>query len=90
MSLFKKLIFTLLFFTIPISSNSFELVRDVELEEFTQELLLPLTRASNLEDNRIDLYFINSNQINAFVTSGQSIFINTELIAQSRTYDEYL
>tara|TARA_B100001063_G_scaffold247168_1_gene290761 strand:+ start:1217 stop:2575 length:1359 start_codon:yes stop_codon:yes gene_type:complete len=90
MSIFKKLILTMLFFVIPTSSNSFDLIRDVELEEFTQELLLPLTRASNLADNRIDLYFINSNQINAFVTSGQSIFINTELIAQSRTYDEYL
>ena len=45
---------------------------------------------SNLEDNRIDLYFINSNEVNAFVTAGQRIFINTELIIQSKTYAEYL
>jgi predicted Zn-dependent protease len=52
--------------------------------------MLPLTRSSNLEDNRIDLYFINSNEVNAFVTAGQRIFINTELIIQSKTYAEYL
>ena len=74
----------------PIRSNSFEIVRDVELEEFTKEILLPLTKASNLADDRVDLYFIKSKEINAFVTSGQAIFINTELIIQSETYSEYL
>ena len=81
-------IFFLFFFTF--NANSIELIRDVELEEFTKEILLPLTRASNLRDDRVDLYFIKSNQINAFVTSGQKIFINTELIIKSKTYDEYL
>ncbi|MDA9591514.1 M48 family metalloprotease [Pelagibacteraceae bacterium] len=79
-----------LFFFITSNSYALELVRDVELEEFTKELLSPLTKASNLNKDRIDLYFIKSNQVNAFVTSGQNIFINTELIVQSETYDEYL
>lgn len=72
------------------SSFSMQLIRDVELEEFSKELLLPLTKTSNLEKDRVDLYFINSNDVNAFVTSGQHIFTNTELIIQSSTYDEYL
>ena len=83
----------ILFISIVIPSkaaNSIELVRDVELEEFTREILTPLTDASNLDKNRIDLYFVKSNQVNAFVTSGQNIFINTELIIKSENYDEYL
>ena len=86
----KHLIFIFLLITLPVKSYSFELVRDVELETFTKEILLPLTRTSNLADNRIDLYFIKSKEVNAFVTSGQAIFINTELIIQSETYSEYL
>ena len=86
----KYFFFLFLFVTLPMQSHSFELVRDVELEEFTKELLLPLTRTSNLSDGRIDLYFIKSNEVNAFVTSGQAIFVNTELIIQSETYSEYL
>ena len=86
----KYFFFIFLLITLSIKSYSFELVRDVELEEFTKELLLPLTKTSNLKDGRIELYFIKSNQVNAFVTSGQNIFINTELIIQSETYDEYL
>ena len=86
----KYFFFFFLFVTLPIQSHSFELVRDVELETFTKELLLPLTKTSNLADDRIDLYFIKSKEVNAFVTSGQAIFINTELIIQSQTYSEYL
>ena len=83
----KYFFFIFLLIILSIKSYSIELVRDVELEEFTKELLLPLTRTSNLRDGRIELYFIKSNQVNAFVTSGQNIFINTELIIQSETYD---
>ena len=86
----NKIIALCFLLTLPINIYAFELVRDVELEEFTKEILLPLTRASNLADNRIDLYFIKSKEVNAFVTSGQAIFINTELIIQSDTYSEYL
>ena len=86
----KYFFFIFLLITLSIKSYSFELVRDIELETFTKEILLPLTKTSNLADNRIDLYFVKSNEINAFVTAGQAIFINTELILQSETYSEYL
>ena len=66
MSNINRLIVIFIFLFLPIKSNSIELVRDVELEEFTREILIPLTKASNLSDNRIDLYFVKSNQINAF------------------------
>ena len=90
MSYLKKLITIIFFFNLSSNSYSLELIRDVELEEFTKEIILPLTRISNIQDNRIDFYFVKSNEINAFVTSGQKIFINTELIVKSKTYDEYL
>ena len=86
----NKLVIVFFFFFFTTNTNAIELVRDVELEEFTKEIILPLTRLSNLEDNRIDFYFIKSNEVNAFVTAGQRIFINTELIVQSETYAEYL
>ncbi len=90
MFLKNKFITILFLCTLSVNVNSIELIRDVELEEFTKEIFLPLTRSSNLEDNRIDFYFIKSKNINAFVTAGQRIFINTELIIQSETYAEYL
>ena len=43
----KKLFVIIIFLLLPIKSNSFELVRDVELEDFTREILIPLTKTSN-------------------------------------------
>ena len=77
------------FFTLSNSIKALEVIRDTELENFTNDIIKILLIESNMEEEDINIYFINSNQINAFVTGGKNIFINTELIIQAKDYREY-
>ncbi len=79
----------LLFFTFVGQLKAFEVIRDTELEQFTDDILKILLNSSDLEAEDINVYFIKSNQINAFVTGGKNIFINTELIIKAKDYREY-
>ena len=77
------------FFTISGSLKALEVIRDTELENFTNDIIKILLIDSKIETEDINIYFINSNQVNAFVTGGTNIFINTELIIQAKDYREY-
>ena len=79
----------ILFFTFVSSLKALEVIRDTELERFTDDILKILLTNSNLEVEDINVYFINSKQVNAFVTGGKNIFINTELIIEADDYREY-
>ena len=68
---------------------SLEIVRDVELENFTKKIVTSLVKDSGIDADEINYYFIKSNEINAFVTSGNNIFINTELLISANDYREY-
>ncbi len=72
-----------------IHAKALEIIRDAELEQFTTEILSTLLMSENLETEDINVYFVNSNQVNAFVTGGKNIFINTEIIINSDDYTEY-
>jgi len=79
----------ILFFTLIGSSKALEVIRDTELENFTNDIIKILLIDNNIEAEDISIYFINSNQVNAFVTGGTNIFINTELIIKANDYREY-
>tara|TARA_X000000950_G_scaffold55227_2_gene66088 strand:+ start:3397 stop:4737 length:1341 start_codon:yes stop_codon:yes gene_type:complete len=79
----------ILFFTFVGPSRAIEVIRDTELEQFTDDLLKILLVSSDVEFEDVNVYFINSNQVNAFVTGGKNIFINTELIIKADDYREY-
>ncbi len=79
----------ILFFTFVCPIKAIEVIRDTELEQFTDDILNVLLFSSNLEAEDVNVYFINSNQVNAFVTGGKNIFINTELIIKAEDYREY-
>ena len=79
----------ILFFALVGPSKALEVIRDTELEQFTDEILKILLSSSNLEAEDLSVYFINSNKVNAFVTGGKNIFINTELIIKAEDYREY-
>tara|TARA_Y200000002_G_scaffold361191_1_gene347062 strand:+ start:4399 stop:5748 length:1350 start_codon:yes stop_codon:yes gene_type:complete len=83
-------ILNIIFFFIFCSSlRALEFIRDTELEKFTNDIIELLLNDSNIEAKDINTYFINSNQINAFVTGGKNLFINTELIIAAKDYREY-
>ena len=70
-------------------AHSFEIIRDTELELFTDDVIDILIVSSDLEIEDLNIYFVKSNQINAFVTAGKNIFINTETIIKADDYREY-
>ena len=88
---FKRLFAPLIIFFCFFIHNSFalEIIRDEELEKFTKELTAELLTDTNLNLEDINFYFINNKEINAFVTGGKNIFVNTGLITQADDYREY-
>ena len=88
----KAKIFTLtaiLYISLFSNVFSLEIVRDVELENFTKKIVTSLVKDSGIDADEINYYFIKSNEINAFVTSGNNIFINTEILIAANDYREY-
>lgn len=80
-----SLIFFLLF-----ASNSYAqlaLIRDAETEKFLHELSDPIFKAANLDVKNIKIYIVNDNSLNAFVSGGQNVFLNTGLIRKYSTPD---
>ena len=70
-------------------TSALEIIRDVELENFTKKIVKHLIKDSEIEFDDINYYFINSKDINAFVTSGNNLFINTEILIAAKDYREY-
>ncbi|MGB0906740.1 MAG: M48 family metalloprotease [Maricaulaceae bacterium] len=67
----------------PASAQS--LIRDTEIEATLEDFTRPILGAAGLNASNVDLYIVNDNSLNAFVTRGQNIFLNTGLILQSDT-----
>lgn len=63
------------------------LIRDAETEKFLHNLADPIFRAADLNPKNIKIYIINDDSINAFVSGGQNVFINTGLIRKFKTPD---
>lgn len=63
------------------------LIRDAEIEDFLYDLTWPIFKTSGLDPNRIEIYIVNDNTINAFVAGGQNVFINTGLITKYKDPD---
>ncbi len=87
-SLFLSKIF-FLFYILTSQLSAFEIIRDTELEQFTEDVLSVLLKSNDLNVNDLNIYFVKSDQINAFVTGGKNIFINTETIIKAENYGEY-
>jgi len=81
-----NLIFLILILFFCLTKNSWSqnggisLIRDAETEKFLHELSDPIFRAANLNPQNITIYIVNDPSLNAFVSGGQNIFINTGLI----------
>ena len=75
-----QIIIILSFFINKSYARTFSIIRDSEIEDFLQEITSPIIKAANLEEKNIKIHIINDQNINAFVTKGQNIFINSGLI----------
>ena len=63
------------------------LIRDAETEKFLHQLADPIFTAAGLNPHDIKIYIVNDMSINAFVSGGQNVFINTGLIRKFKTPD---
>lgn len=65
------------------------LVRDAEIEALLQDYTDPIFQAAGLRKRGVEVFLINRNDFNAFVT-GTRMFINTGAIMQSDTPNEII
>ena len=73
-----------IYYIFSFSFFAFEIIRDTELEQFTDDIVSILLKSNDLDVDDLNIYFVKSDQINAFVTGGKNIFINTETIIDSK------
>ena len=76
-----------IFFTQNAFAQGLSLIRDAETEKFLFDLSKPIFESAGLNPKNISIYIINDDSINAFVSGGQNVFINTGLIRKYSTPD---
>ncbi len=76
-----------IFFTENTFAEGLALIRDAETEKFLFDLSAPIFKSADLDEKNIKVYIINEDSINAFVSGGQNVFINTGLIRKYNTPD---
>ena len=67
----------------PAQAQKISLIRDSEIENTIRLWVTPVFRAAELEPSAVKIYLVQDGTINAFVTGGQNIFINTGLLTQA-------
>jgi predicted Zn-dependent protease len=61
------------------------IIRDAETETLLRNFANPLFRASGVEPNSVRIILIRDDALNAFVSTGNRLFIHTGIIAKSET-----
>ena len=60
-------------------------IRDAEIENIVRIYSTPLFQAAGLNPQAVDIYLIDDPRLNAFVTGGQNMFLNTGLLLRAET-----
>jgi len=58
-------------------------LRDAETELLFREISAPLIRAANLDPNHVEVVLLNSTEINAFVSTGQNVYLYSGLLLEA-------
>ncbi|MEM8799237.1 MAG: M48 family metalloprotease [Pseudomonadota bacterium] len=67
-----------------------QFLRDAETEWFLQTATRPILNAAELDPGSVNFYIIGENDIQAFVTGGQNIFVFTGLITETDDVNQVL
>jgi predicted Zn-dependent protease len=65
-------------------------IRDAEIEATLRDYSTPLWVAAGLNPDDVSIYLIDDDELNAFVSGGQNIFVHTGLILAARTPNELI
>jgi len=66
-------------------SQDISLIRDAEIENTIRIFAAPIFHAAKLNASSIKIHLVNDNALNAFVTGGQKVFVNTGLITAAKS-----
>ncbi len=72
------------------TAQQVSLIRDAETEALIADYTGPIFRAADVASHNIKVHLIDDNSFNAFVISGQHMFINTGAIMQSQTPNQLI
>lgn len=64
------------------------ILRDAETEEFLSDLTAPMAVSAGLSPRAVKVYVVNDREINAFVATGQAIYLNSGTIARASNSNE--
>ncbi len=70
--------------------RSLPLIRDAEIEATIRAYADPVFKAAGLDAAAIKVHLVNDNRINAFVTPGMDMFLNTGLLMRSDTPNQVI
>ncbi len=68
--------------TVPVQAHAQGMIRDTEVETVLRSYLNPILGVAGLQPQAVGLHIIGDPSINAFVSDGQNMFLNTGLIMQ--------
>lgn len=68
-------------------SQRISIIRDDEAELLIKEMLTPLVEVAGQNTKNLRVYIIDDKELNAFVSGGQNIFINSGLITKYKNPD---
>jgi predicted Zn-dependent protease len=66
------------------------LIRDTEIEAILHQDADPILTAAGLNPKAVTIHIVGDKELNAFVASGQNLFINTGLIVRTKTPNELI
>ena len=61
------------------------LIRDAEIESTIREYATPIFQAAGITPSSVEIFLVNDDSLNAFVTPGMRMFINTGLLEKAET-----
>jgi predicted Zn-dependent protease len=64
----------------PIAAQDASILRDAETEKLLRDMVNPLVAAAGMQKDSVDVIVISDPSLNAFVSGGQRIFVNSGLI----------
>ncbi len=64
------------------------ILRDAETEQFLHDLASPLAEAGGLNPKMLEVYLIGDPSINAFVATGQTVYVHSGLIVAAKNVNE--
>ncbi len=64
------------------------IVRDTEIENFLQQLSVPVFETAGYKKNQIRFILVSDKKLNAFVAGGDAIFVHTGLIVTADSHEQ--